>query len=149
MKAILKYPGAKNRLAPWICRYIPNHKAYLEPFAGSLAVFFNKTKSYIETVNDLDEEIINFFKVVRDRANELRNKLVYTPYARQEYELAFEGCTDEVERARRFCIRCWMGFGNGSIRYLGMARSDIIMVSRPGSKNHPLTQQRCGLSFLM
>ena len=117
MKAILKYPGAKNRLAPWICRYIPEHKVYLEPFAGSLAVFFNKPKSYIETVNDLDGEIINFFKVVRDSADELKSKLAYTPYARQEYDLAFESCTDEVERARRFCIRCWMGFGNGSIRY--------------------------------
>lgn len=56
MKSILKYPGAKNRLAPWICEYIPKHDVYVEPFAGSLAVFFNKQRSHIETVNDIDEE---------------------------------------------------------------------------------------------
>ena len=43
MKAVLKYPGAKNRLAEWICNYIPKHDVYLEPYAGSLAVFFCKT----------------------------------------------------------------------------------------------------------
>lgn len=51
MKSILKYPGAKNRLTPWICEYIPKHDVYVEPFAGSLAVFFNKQRSHIETVN--------------------------------------------------------------------------------------------------
>lgn len=56
MKSILKYPGAKNRLASWICEYIPKHDVYVEPFAGSLAVFFNKQRSHIETVNDIDEE---------------------------------------------------------------------------------------------
>ena len=68
MKSILKYPGAKNRLAPWICEYIPKHDVYVEPFAGSLAVFFNKQRSHIETVNDIDEEIVNFFRILRDRS---------------------------------------------------------------------------------
>lgn len=44
VKSVLKYPGAKNRLAPWICEYIPKHDVYLEPFAGSLAVLFNKQR---------------------------------------------------------------------------------------------------------
>ena len=45
VKSVLKYPGAKNRLAPWICEYIPKHDVYLEPFAGSLAVLFNKQRT--------------------------------------------------------------------------------------------------------
>ena len=59
MEAVLKYPGAKNRLAPWILSFIPEHKVYLEPFAGSLAVLLNKKRSHIETVNDLDGEIVD------------------------------------------------------------------------------------------
>ena len=69
MKTILKYPGAKNRLAPWICEHIPNHKVYLEPFFGSGAVFFNKTPVHIETINDLNSDVYNFFKVLRDNGN--------------------------------------------------------------------------------
>lgn len=57
VKSVLKYPGAKNRLAPWICEYIPKHDVYLEPFAGSLAVLFNKQRSHIETVNIMDKEL--------------------------------------------------------------------------------------------
>lgn len=79
MKAVLKYPGAKNRLAPWILGFIPDHKAYLEPYAGSLAVLLNKKRSHIETVNDLDEEIVNFFRVLRDTPGALQQQLKYMP----------------------------------------------------------------------
>lgn len=75
MKSVLKYPGAKNRLATWIISYIPEHDVYLEPFAGSLAVLFNKERSHIETVNDLDEEIVNFFMVLRDQKEKLRQSI--------------------------------------------------------------------------
>lgn len=115
MNAILKYPGAKNRLASWICQYIPKHNVYLEPFAGSLAVLFNKERSHIETVNDIDEEIVNFFKVLRDRGAELEHKIALTPYSRTEYERAYEPSSNDIERARRFAIRCWMGFGCGNL----------------------------------
>lgn len=114
MKAVLKYPGAKNRLASWICEYIPEHKVYLEPYAGSLAIFFNKPRSHIETVNDLDEEIVNFFEVLRDYPDLLKRIIVMTPYSRGEYERAYEKVENPIERARRFCVRCWMGFGCGN-----------------------------------
>lgn len=115
MKSVLKYPGAKNRLAPWICGYIPKHNVYLEPFAGSLAVLFNKTRSHIETVNDLDNEIVNFFSMLRDCGEELQQKISLTPYSRIEYENAYEMSEDNLERARRFAVKCWMGFGCGNL----------------------------------
>lgn len=62
-KAILKYPGAKNRLAKWIVSHIPQHKIYVEPFFGSGAVFFNKEKCYNEIINDIDDDIYNFLKL--------------------------------------------------------------------------------------
>ena len=71
MDCVLKYPGAKNRLAPWIVQYIPKHKVYLEPFAGSLAVLFHKPRCHIETVNDINEEVTNFFHILRDFPEEL------------------------------------------------------------------------------
>lgn len=111
MNSVLKYPGAKNRIAPWICEYIPEHKVYLEPYAGSLAVLFNKKRSHIETVNDLHDEVVNYFRVLRDNEEELRKLIELTPYSRTEYEKAYEKCDSDIERARRFCVRCWMGFG--------------------------------------
>lgn len=106
MKSVLKYPGAKNRLAPWICEYIPRHDVYLEPFAGSLAVLFNKPRSHIETVNDLDGEVVNFFRIVRDRESELRRAIELTPFSRGEYEAAYGQTEDELENARRFAVKC-------------------------------------------
>ena len=114
MEAVLKYPGAKNRLASWILGFIPEHKVYLEPFAGSLAVLLNKKRSHIETVNDLDGEIVNFFQVLRDTPDALCQRLKYTPYSREEYDKAFTYSEDSLERARRFTVRCWMGFGSGN-----------------------------------
>lgn len=111
MGTVLKYPGAKNRIAGWICSYIPEHDVYLEPYAGSLAVLFNKKPSHIETVNDLNEEVVNYFRVLRDNPEELQKLIELTPYSRSEYEKAYEKTDNDIERARRFCVRCWMGFG--------------------------------------
>lgn len=115
MKSVLKYPGAKNRLASWICEYIPKHDVYMEPFAGSLAVLFNKQQSHIETVNDIDGEIVNFFRILRDRSEELERLIEFTSFSRLEYKAAYEFSEDDLERARRFAVRCWMGFGCGNL----------------------------------
>lgn len=115
MKTVIKYPGAKNRIVPWILNYIPEHDVYLEPFAGSLAVFFNKRPSHIETINDIDNDIINFFRVLRDYPDDLIRKIELTPFGRSEYIAAFEETDDLIEKARRFLIRCWQGFGNSQL----------------------------------
>lgn len=119
MKSVLKYPGAKNRLAPWICEYIPRHDVYLEPFAGSLAILFNKQRSHIETVNDLHGEVVNFFRVLRDKPDELKRLIEFTPYSRAEYDLAYQESDVDIERARRFCVRCWQGFGCANLYHNG------------------------------
>lgn len=111
MKQVLKYPGAKARLAGWICGYIPSHDVYVEPYMGSLAVLFNKPRSHIETVNDLNGDVVNYFRVLRDHSEELRRLVENTPYARDEYKKAYEYTGDPIEKARRFCVRCWQGFG--------------------------------------
>ncbi len=121
MKAVLKYPGAKNRLANWICEYIPKHMVYLEPFFGSGAVLFNKSRSHIETVNDLHGEVVNYFKILRDEPDALKEYIELTPYSREEYDNSYiENTSDtELERARKFCIRCWQGFGCANLYHNG------------------------------
>lgn len=107
---IIKYPGSKWRLAEWIVSIMPPHKSYLEPFFGSGAVFFNKPPSRIETINDLDGEIVNLFRVVRDMPEALERAVALTPYSREEYEQAWErykagDVTDPVELARLTLVR--------------------------------------------
>lgn len=113
MKAprILHYPGSKWSMADWIIEHMPDHETYLEPFFGSGAVLFNKVPSSVETVNDLDSQVVNLFQVVRDRAEELAEKIWWTPHSRREYYKSYEITGDEMEDARRFLVRCWQAIG--------------------------------------
>lgn len=111
MKNVLKYPGSKTRIADWITSFIPEHDVYLEPFFGGGAVFFRKIPARIETINDLSSEVYNYFKVLRDKPDELIHKLEITPYGRDEYNNSFVDCDDDVEKARLFAVKCSQGFG--------------------------------------
>jgi len=112
MKAITKYPGSKWALADWIISYFPKHHSYLEPFFGSGAVLFNKPRSNIETINDLDGNVINLFEWIKNDPERLAHEIYYTPYARQVYEDAFAAVPeDSLERAVNFYIRLNMGHG--------------------------------------
>ena len=79
MKSVIKYPGSKWAIADWIIQYFPEHHTYLEPFFGSGAVFFRKSRSHIETINDLDGEVVNFFEQVKYNLENLRREIYFTP----------------------------------------------------------------------
>ena len=112
MKSILNYPGAKWGMAKQIVSMMPPHRSYLEPFFGSGAVLFNKPPSAIETVNDIDGDITNFFKVVRECPEELAEAISLTPYSRDVFNDAHENRgTGDFDRAYRFAIRSRMGHG--------------------------------------
>lgn len=108
-------------LAPWIISHFPKHQVYVEPFGGAASVLIRKPVSYAEIYNDLDQSVVNFFKVLRsDRAQELVEALRLTPFARDEFAEAYGESDDPVERARRLVIRSFMGFGsNGHNRATG------------------------------
>ncbi len=105
MNAILKYAGGKWRIAPWIISHFPPHKVYCEPFFGSGAVFFTKTACRIETVNDIDGNIVNLFRVCREAPEDLARALEFTPWSREEFMNCLEATDDPVERARRTVVR--------------------------------------------
>lgn len=112
MKAVMKYPGSKWSIVRWIISYFPDHHSYLEPFFGSGAVLFNKPRSHIETVNDLDGNVVNLFDWIRKDPERLAHEIYWTPYARQVYENAFVvEPKDSFERAVNFYIRLNMGHG--------------------------------------
>lgn len=110
---ILKYPGAKWRMAEWIIERMPPHVGYVEPYFGSGAVFFNKKPSEIETINDIDGHVIRFFRTCRDKPDELARAIALTPWSRKEFLQSdfCDGSTDDVEAARQFAVRCWQTFG--------------------------------------
>lgn len=115
MNAILKYPGGKWRIAEWIINQFPSHKVYCEPFFGSGGVFFNKTPSALETINDIDGNVVNLFKVCRERPAELAAVLELTPWSREEYKNCYDMTFgDEVERARRTVVRFHQSFGTSN-----------------------------------
>lgn len=112
-KSILRWPGAKWRMADWICSMFPRHDVYCEPFFGSGAVFFSKKPAENETINDIDGNVVNLFLVVRNYTNELAQVLEMTPYSREEYYSSLENYQqgDDIERARKFLVKIWQGFG--------------------------------------
>lgn len=109
-----RYHGGKFRLSPWVHQHLPAHRVYVEPFGGAAGVLLTKPRSYSEVYNDLDGDVVNLFRVLQDPA--LRERLVelclFTPYARSEFDLAWEQIADPVDRARRLLVRAQMGFGS-------------------------------------
>lgn len=110
MKPPFAYFGGKSTMARAIANLLPPHRNYLEPFAGSLAVLFAKRPTVNEIVNDVDGDIVTFFRVLRDRPEDLERACALTPYARDEYYASAEPATDDLERARRFWCRVNQSF---------------------------------------
>ena len=113
----LRYYGGKFRIAPWIISQLPEHRTYVEVFGGAAGVLLRKPRSRVEVYNDLDSQVFNYFKVLRD--SKLRLELAalveLTPFSREEFDLTYERCSDPVEQARRFVTRCYFGHGTCSI----------------------------------
>jgi DNA adenine methylase len=111
-RAALRYYGGKARLAPWIVAHLPPHVCYVEPFGGAASVLLRKPPAPYEVYNDLDGEVVGFFRVLRERPDDLLRAIALTPFARAEVDAACAPAppdADEVERARRVYVRAWQG----------------------------------------
>lgn len=126
MKAIMKYPGSKWSLADWIINFFPDHHSYLEPFFGSGAVLFNKPRSNMETVNDLDGNVVNLFEWIKRDPEQLAHEIYWTPYARQVYEDTFtREPENSLQKAVDFYIRLNMGYGYRTSGYREGWKNDV------------------------
>ncbi|HEX5443967.1 MAG TPA: DNA adenine methylase [Pirellulales bacterium] len=99
--------GGKFSHLDWLLPLLPPCHHYCEPFAGSAAVLLNRQPSPIETYNDLDGEVVNFFRVLRQQGDNLTRAIGLTPFSREEFSLAckLDPAATPIERARRFYIR--------------------------------------------
>lgn len=132
------YFGGKAWLAPRLASVLPPHKHYIEVCGGSLAVLLAKKRSRQETVNDLDGHLMTFWRVLRDRPDELERMCSLTPHSRGERALAqdISSGLDELEVARRVFVALTQG-RSGSLTRTGW-RHDLRPVSTP----MPVTLQR-------
>lgn len=101
------YGGKFNHLE-WLLPLLPKCHHYCEPFAGSAAVLLNREPSPVETYNDVDGEVVNFFRILRNQSDELVRAIGLTPFSREEFYLAISTnghSISNLERARRFFVR--------------------------------------------
>jgi DNA adenine methylase len=111
----LRYLGGKWLLAPWIISHFPPHRLYCEPFGGGGSVLIRKDRVACEVYNDIDGEIVHFFKVLRDHGPDLIAKLSLTPYSRSEHRASYLPDSDPIERARKTAVRSFFGHGSAGI----------------------------------
>lgn len=129
-RPLIRWFGGKWRLAPWIISHFPDHRIYTEAFGGGGSVLLRKQRCYAEVYNDLDQEVVNLFRVVRDHGEELESKLRLTPFSRGEFIGAYGPTDDFLEGARRTLIKSFMGFGSNSIQKKSGFRNNV---SRSGT----------------
>lgn len=104
---------------------MPQHRVYVEPFAGSAAVLLAKAQSTHEVLNDVDGNVVNFYRVLREQPTELERVCRLTPYARDEFAAATLDDVDlePLERARRWWVRCQQSFAHTGTKSTGWSSS--------------------------
>jgi DNA adenine methylase len=117
-RPLIRWHGGKWKWAKWIIGFFPPHDTYVEPFGGGASVLLQKRPAKAECYNDLDETLIQLFRVLQDpaQAERLVRLLEFTPFSRAEFDLANgadnRAIADPVEAARRTIIRSFMGYGS-------------------------------------
>jgi DNA adenine methylase len=105
------YLGSKFSVLPWLLPKLPHTLSFTEVFGGSMVVMMNKEPCQIETYNDINSGVVNFFRVLRDYPEELISKLYLTPHSREEYDEAWENDQDDqIEKARKYFVRMRQSF---------------------------------------
>jgi DNA adenine methylase len=129
--------GGKYSQLDWLLPLLPEATHYCEPFGGSAAVLINRLPSPVETYNDLDGEVVNFFRVLRDQKDALIEAIGLTPFSREEFEAAImqsHADLSDLERARRFFVRA------------RQVRTGLAQTASSGRWAHCLLTSRAGMA---
>ena len=116
-RPVLRYPGGKFKMAKWVISHFPQHEFYVEPYGGAASVLMQKPRTQGEIYNDLDGDVVNVFRVLRDpdQACELERLIRLTPFAYEEYKDAYAFRRDPIERARRTIYRSFASIGSDGV----------------------------------
>ncbi len=153
LKTLTPYYGGKfNKVGKFIAEILPVHRHYIEPCGGMAGVMMLKAPSFCEVYNDIDNNLVNLFEVVRDpeMVQILTEKLNLTPYSREEWrrcQRTFRTETDPIEKARKTYVTLSMGFlgslGNKSFSYGGTKyESSVARTYFNGLESLPLIHKR-------
>jgi len=112
VRPLINFYGSKWNLAEWIISYFPEHDVFVDVFGGSAAITLKKQRSKREIINDIDDELVNLYQVVRDHGKELVRLCQLTPHSRTEYRRAHQKSEDKIEQARRTIVKCYFGIGD-------------------------------------
>lgn len=129
--------GGKFSHLDWLLPLLPEATHYCEPFGGSAAVLLNRPPMPVETYNDLDGELVNFFRVLRNEQEELVRQIGLTPFSREELRLAVQeqpADLSDLERARRFFVRA------------RQVRTGLAQTASEGRWAHCLLTSRAGMA---
>lgn len=113
-RPLVRYFGGKWKIADWVISHFPPHASYAEPFGGAASVLLRKPPVKLEIYNDLDDELVNLFRVLRSEPEELRRQISLTPYSRAEFHASYEPADDPMEQARRTVTRLQMGYSSSA-----------------------------------
>lgn len=154
-RPILRYFGGKWKLAPWILRYFPPHKIYVEPFCGAASVFFQKERSRLEVLNDKDKRLFNLFRIFQTPAmlEEFKRRIFYIPFSQNDFDAAYTEPADEIDEAIKFVVRSFFGFGstsNGKKSKTGFrgTAENVVEVKYTGLNNPAPTGFRGGIKTM-
>ena len=146
----LRYRGGKWRIAPWVIQHLPPHECYVEPFAGAASILMRKPPSELECINDLDGDVVAFWKVLRERPHEFIAQILLAPFSRTELNRALQPVNGdlplaaaELEKARRLWVKCYQGRGSTS-RKSGwrFQPTNIYQGTSRWRQNHPVAAAR-------
>lgn len=135
-KPVMRYHGSKWNLALWIISHFPAHSIYVEPFGGGGSVLLQKGRAACEILNDIDREVVNVFRVLRDPelSERLAELLALTPFAEVEFDLSYKRTRDRVEQARRTILRGFLGCGSRGTT--GADRTGFRYADNSGTVGH-------------
>ena len=142
MTPVVSWPGGKRRLLSHILPLFPEHTSYVEPFGGGLAVLLAKTPSTVEVVNDLDEQLVTFYRVVQHHPQALLDELTWLPRSRATFEelLAQPGVTD-IQRAARWFAANKLSFARRAST-LGRASYGLALRGSGGTRGSSSLHER-------
>jgi DNA adenine methylase len=146
MKTPIPYYGGKQRMAQHILPNIPEHDSYTESFFGGGAIYFAKEKSKLETINDINGELINFYRVLQTRFPELKKMIMTTLHSRKMHKHAqviYENpeLFDDVQRAWALWVLANQSFSSMLNGSWGYDRSNNSMSKKLGNAKLRFTDE--------